>query len=38
MNNEEKLVKDIVSGIINKNEARHMYDVISDEANIIINS
>ena len=38
MNNEEKLVKYIVSGIINKNEARHMYDVISDEANIIINS
>ena len=38
LNNAEKLVEDIVSETINKEEAKNMYNSIADEENIIINS
>ena len=38
LDNAEKLVEGIVSGKINKKEAKNMYKSTEDEANIIINS
>ena len=38
LDNAEKLVEGIVSGKINKKEAKNMYNSTADEANIIIDS